>query len=400
MDHGLVLIRMGAALTGAGILFSLWASPDRLRSLPAVVINVVGVVLVLGVTGRLLPAVSRRIRHGHVTAFFLAAAFFALGAALFTSRWPAYKLSWLNSVYVALPSIRSLPFAWASEGLQPNQTGGILAVCTGFAVALALDRSGLRRVYRLFAAFLSLAGFVVVFLTGSRAALAALMVAVLLVILVRTRRWLWAWVTGLAVALVGSFASGLLADVARFFLRDESLETKLVARLDIWAAAARGIEDHFLTGIGLNVFNQVMPVRYPYQTVGLSYPVSQAHNLFLDVALSIGLLGILGFVALLLGSVIVAVRGSRQDAPSNTICTGLLASIAAFVVFGLIDSISLAIPTSFVVWLWACALVVLERKDRTTVCEDRYNHTDLPADPCGDSLGGGGDTGSGLKEVL
>jgi exopolysaccharide production protein ExoQ len=142
------------------------------------------------------------------------------------------------------------------------------------------------------------------------------------------------------------------------------LSTKLVARLDIWSSALRGIQDHLLTGIGLRVFNQVMPTRYPYQTVGLSYPVSQAHNLFLDVALAIGLPGILGLLMLLFGSIILAIDGMKRDVVTQATSIGIFASIVAFLIFGITDSISLSTPTSFIIWVWACALALLQRQPR------------------------------------
>jgi O-antigen ligase len=374
----LALIRLGAGFVGLALLASLWASPDRLASLPWFIIAMVGVVLVLAVTGRWLTRVAKRIRPAHLVAFFLAATFIALGSALLTSRWPSYKLSWLNAVYAFLPSIRSLPFWWTQQGLQPNQTGAMLAVCTGLTAALALTSwyetpGGAARwtadgsaspIWRWIAAFLSIAGVIVVYMTGSRAALAGLVVAILLILVVRTSRWLWAWGAGIGATVVGLYASGQLTPIFHFFVHDETLDTKLVARLDIWSSALRGIEDHPLTGIGLGVFNKVMPVRYPYQTVGLSYPVTQAHNLFLDVALAIGLPGTLGLAMLLLGSVLLAIAGLRLSGTSRVLSLGILASIAAFLVFGITDQISLSIPTSFIVWLWACGLAIIHERAR------------------------------------
>ena len=52
MPHlSLRLIRLGTALIGLAVLFSFWASPDRLQSLPWVVLALTGIALVLVVTG-------------------------------------------------------------------------------------------------------------------------------------------------------------------------------------------------------------------------------------------------------------------------------------------------------------------------------------------------------------
>jgi O-antigen ligase len=357
-DLGLHFIRLGSALVGVGLLLSLWASPDRLASLPWFLVDLVGVALVLVWTGPLLPVARRRLRSEHLVWFFLAAAFLSLVVTLFTSRWPAYKLSWLNHVYAALPSVRSLPWTWMQAGLSPNQTGGILALCTAFAVAVAVA-PGVAKRQRVPAIVLSVAGLVGVFITGSRAALAGLATAILVLVIARAWRWVWIWGPALLITALGLLASGAFQRSVTFFVHDETLDTKLVARLDIWTSAADGIQDHFFSGIGLGVFNQVMPVRYPYQTVGLAYPVSQAHNLLLDIALAIGVPGAVGFAVLVVGLLIISIRGTRRDTPSRVVCLGILASIVVYLVFGITDSISLSIPTSFVVWLWACALGVL-----------------------------------------
>ena len=353
---GVVFIRLGAVLVGVATLFSLWASPDRLTSLPWSVIALAGVALVLLATGPGLAMLSRKIRPQYLVWFFLVSGFIALLSALLTSRWPAYKLAWLSTVYSALPSIRS--FSWGGQGLQPNQTGGFLAVCTAFAAAVAAAPSsprGRRRV----ALGLTVLGSIVVFMTGSRAALAGLLVVYFAILVVRSRRFIWAWAGGVVAAGIGLFVSGQASTLLNFFLQDEGLDTKLASRLDIWSSALRGIDDHFFTGIGLGVFNQVIPARYPYHVVGLSFPVSQAHNLFLDVALAIGFPGLVGFALVLAGSAILALKWIRDDSPTAPIALGILCSLGVYLVFGITDSISLSVPTSFIVWLWSVSSVVL-----------------------------------------
>jgi O-antigen ligase len=357
-DMALTLTRVGAGFVGAALILSMWASPDRMASLPWFLIAIVGVVLVILVTGPLRAILRRRLAPKHLLWFFLAIGYTTLVVTLFTTRWPVYKLSWLNSVYAALPSVRSVSWWWVQPGLHPNQTGGMMALCTAFAVAVTGGRDIPGRM-RIPAAALSLLGVVAVFMTGSRAALAGLVLGILVILMARTARWLWAWLPGLALALVGLLASGMLTRMVNFFVHDETVDTKLVARLDIWTSAVHGIQDHFISGIGLGVFNQVMPFRYPYQTVGLTYSVSQAHNLVLDTALAIGVPGAFGFVALIVGLLIMAIRESKQGKAASVVSLGLLSSLIVYLVFGITDSISLSIPTSFIVWLWVCSVTVL-----------------------------------------
>ena len=60
-DLDLRLIRAGAGLLGLALLFSMWASPDRLLSLPWFLIAIVGVLVVLVVTGQWLPFFARKV---------------------------------------------------------------------------------------------------------------------------------------------------------------------------------------------------------------------------------------------------------------------------------------------------------------------------------------------------
>jgi O-antigen ligase len=334
----------------------------------------VGITLVLLVTGPWLAPLAGRLRTRQLAWFYL---IFGLGAvlvALFTSRWPPYKLGWLNAIYSALPSIGSL--SWAGEGLQPNQTGAILAVLTAFAAAIAASPASPPRRRRT-ALVLVVLGAIVVFMTGSRAALAGLLLVYGAAVLYRTRRLLWAWALGMVVLAFAILTSGQSSRLLGFFVHEEGLDTKLASRLDIWSSALRGIEDHFFSGIGLGVFNEVIPARYPYHVVGLSFPVSQAHNLFLDIALSIGVPGLVGFVLVLVGSVMLAVKAIAEKTSGSLIALGILGSLVVYLVFGVTDSISLSVPTSFIVWLWSCSLVILYEKFRRRHLDGRITAASL-----------------------
>jgi len=338
----------------AAFVVSFLTSPNRNASLPWTIMGLVGSLGLIVFSGPGQTWVRRFRSSAAATWLFLAFGGIALAVALFATDWPAHKLAWLERLYGSLPSVQSLPW-WNVKGLQANQTGGILAVCTAFAFAVVSTRTMPRGV-RWLAGLLAVMGSTVVFMTGSRAALGGLMLAGLVVAIIRTRKWLSVWGTGLAASGWLLLASGRLPALARLILRDESLEVKMVARLDIWLAAFKGIEDHFFTGIGLGVFNQVMPFRYPYETVGLSYSVSQAHNVFLDVALCLGIPGLLGFLLVILGIVVSAIHGLRSDISGDATSLGILASLIVYLVFGITDSISFAVPTSLIIWIWGTVL--------------------------------------------
>ncbi|MCZ7664322.1 MAG: O-antigen ligase family protein [Thermoleophilia bacterium] len=363
--RGFFALRLGAWLFVVASLASLWATPDLSASLPAVLQLLAGAALVLILAGWME---KKRPAGISTTSRLLDAClllgFGVLALTLLGTRWPEYKLSFLSGLYGALPSLRSLPLGILSREMSPNQAGGILATFVAFGLAPAFTRSrvsgALLRRQRIAARALVGAGTVVVFMTGSRAALAGIAAALLLVTVAAGRRWLW--VPGIAAGTL-ALASGVDRSVPGHLLglliRDETIGTKLVARLDIWSSALNGIQDHAFTGIGLGVLNEVLPIRYPYESVGLTYTVTQAHNIFLDTALTLGLLGLGALVCLLLGMGLSVAQSSGRDANQKLMAKGVMAATVVFVVFGMTDSLSLSTPASVVLWLWAIILIIV-----------------------------------------
>lgn len=363
-------MRLGAALLALAAVVSLAASPDRRTSLPYVVQALLGAGCLLAVAGRPARAVRRLATPDRLITAFVGLGYVALVGILLSTRWPAYKLSFLSGVYAALPSIRSLPISLLAQGLTPNQAGGLMAGFTAVAVAITLDPGRLLRSSatdatedavshrrRVSAGVLTICGVMVVFMTGSRAALAAVGVATLVMLILRTRRWLLLPAGGAVIAVaLAIFRPGLPGSLFAIFLRDETVETKLVARLDIWRSVLGAIQDHVFTGIGLGVLNQVLPFRYPYETVGLSFTVTHAHDVYLDTALTLGIFGLVGLMLLLAGIVYTALAVPDGLFATRNYARAMLAATVVFMIFGITDALSLSTPSSIVLWVWAITL--------------------------------------------
>lgn len=364
MKHpGLTMMRLGAALLALAAVVSLVVSPDRRTSLPYVVQVLLGAGCLLAVAGRPVPLIRRLLAPDRLITVFVGLGYVALAAMLVSTRWPAYKLSFLSGVYAALPSIRSLPISLFAQGLTPNQAGGLMATFTAVGLAVALapppggDDAGRWRRRRVAAGVLGGCGIIVVFMTGSRAALAAVGVATLVVLILRDRRWLLLPAGGaVAAAVLTIIRPGLPGSLLGIFLRDETLETKLVARLDIWRSVLRAIQDHVFTGTGLGVLNQILPLRYPYETVGLSFTVTHAHDIYLDTALTLGILGLVGLMLLLAGIIYTASAVPDGFFAARNYARGMLAATVVFMIFGITDALSLSTPSSIVLWVWAITL--------------------------------------------
>lgn len=374
---GLLLVQWGGTLLALGGVVSWSAAPDRVSSLPWYGQLLLGsfVVLVLSATSSEARLVARRRLRMGTGANVLSGATLAVGYVLaitlpLLTAWRADKVPWLSPVYATIPSLAPYAPSWVGAGISPNQTGGILASFAAFSIGFLLHccrtdpaPSWLQRIRAAGpTALLGAIATAVVVLSWSRAALAALLVATFFALVLRDRRWLWGaiglFAAGMAVALVRPSAFGAVGDL---LLREEPLETKLLARADIWLSALQGIVDHAFTGIGLGTLNDVIPVRYPYETVGLSYTVSQAHNMLLDTALTLGLPAASGFALLSAGLLAMAAAGLEGRTRGHQgMVVGAGAAFVACLVFGLTDALSLSTPSSLLFWLWAAVVLVLK----------------------------------------
>src|SRR5680860_679407 len=165
----------------------------------------------------------------------------------------------------------------------------------------------------------------------------------------------------------------LLPDIPREFLQrfmhDAPLQTKLLGRADIWASALKGIADHPFAGIGPGALNQVLPVRYPYGVVGLGYTVTQAHNIVLDTALTMGVVGAIGVVCALTGGIWWGVRHARMTpllGVPATCARAFTAPLVTFAVFGMTDALSFSSPSSLLFWASLAGLLWATRSERAS----------------------------------
>lgn len=374
------LVQAGAILLGTAILASLFATPSVSASAPWIATGLAGCGLVL--TAIMTP--RRRLwTPRRITFTGVALCAFLFVAGVLTIDWPEYKYAWLSPLYQHMPSLSSLGIQGLGEGLQPNQIGGVWAAATAFCTAVGLaslgrqgDTTGGRKPILCASWLAAVIGACLVFLSGSRAALAALAVAVVCALVICSRRWLLLFVPGIAALCMAQASHHrLIPSVAQLLLHDEGATTKAVTRLDIWGSALRAFEDHPLTGIGLGVFNNIVPVRYPYSSVGLTYSVSQAHNVFLDTAVSLGIVGLAGLLLALIGTSLLAIRIRAKRDDRSPLALGLLSVLVVYIVFGIPDALSFSSPSSLVLWVsLSGTLVCLRlRYPALTGCPDTGN---------------------------
>jgi O-antigen ligase len=198
-------------------------------------------------------------------------------------------------------------------------------------------------------------------LTFSRAGwLLSLPAAFLTVGLFRRRRTLWVMVAALLVCFVVLLP---LAGTQRLASLLNLEEGTTFRRLELWKAAWEMIQDHPLTGVGLDNFLY----RYPdymrpeaWQEPNLSHP----HNIVLDFWTRLGVGGLAVLVWLLASFYRSAVRLYRRlpDSDDRAIILGWIASMAAMLAHGLVDHSFFLVDLALVFFLtlgWVSALTAL-----------------------------------------
>jgi len=277
------------------------------------------------------------------------------GFALVSVRWNEYKLSFIPaSLYDWLPRL-------VSDTVHPNVMAGALVILLPLLLGWLLfawsDHLRWERVSLLLAV-----GFMmlVLGLTKSRGAWIGLAAALLALVWLR-----WRW--GLAV--LGLVAAGLAVWVASLgwgavleALTAHEALSGLDIRLEIWSRGLYMIQDFPFTGIGMGEYGPLADRLYPFflQPPG---SIPHAHNLFMQVAVDLGLPGLVAWLVVFTGAAACAWRvwrlGQRQgESWMWALGAGLIASQVALVVHGLTDATTWGVRPAPLVWaLWglACA---------------------------------------------
>ncbi len=307
---------------------------------------------------------------------------------LLGTEW-SHKFSFLAPVLVALP-IRITGLPGAESGLHPNEVAGALLWVIPYSLALCIAWSfgfvhsgGHWRVNRrqsllhavvlilLGGASLLMAG--VFILTQSRGGFIALGATLLLMLLVAGRESRRLVIGVILVALVIGALSyiyvgpdrlkGLAFGSSAGAEQALSLDT-LEGRIEVWSRAIYGIQDFPFTGMGMNTFRTVVNVLYPLFLVSPEVDIGHAHNEFLQVALDLGIPGLIAFIALYLGAFWMLFQTWRHaryrlldyevwgsNLPIVALVLGLGGGLLAHMLYGLTDAVALGAKPGVLFWM-------------------------------------------------
>lgn len=322
------------------------------------------------------------------------AAFVGVGAVILTvgalgTGWYA-KVSLLKPLVLRLPKqLVELPGA-EGQAINANQLAGATLLYLPIAIALAIGwwREGRRRLALV--ALVAAGGVAgLLLLTQSRSgwiggAGGLVALAVLTGLASRQRRIRLAailLVVVLALALGGVLATLGSQSIAALWPSDTGNSAEGVAgpislsdRVEIWSRAVYAIQDFPFTGVGLGTFRRVVGLLYPLFTISPDIDIAHAHNIFLQVALDVGVPGLIAYLALLWVAGAVAWHVARRGPPLlQALAIGLLAALVSLHLYGLTDALALGSKPGLAFWMILGLLAALPRVMDTEL-QNRFPH--------------------------
>lgn len=229
------------------------------------------------------------------------------------------------------------------ETINPNILAGALVMIIPLGLALALRRGWANRWWRLLLWAPVLLMGNALLLSQSRGSWLALAVAILVL------GWLF-WPRLFAIFFGTAMIMGAIIwwqGSAHGFLDHDlvySAQASLLRRLDIWRLSLQMLAERPITGIGLGTYEQTFTAYFPnLPLIGGRLAPPHAHNLFVQVALDLGIPGLLAYLCLLAALVrplFSHIQYSKKIHHHHTypLACGVLSSVAAMVVFGCFDN--------------------------------------------------------------
>jgi putative inorganic carbon (HCO3(-)) transporter len=134
------------------------------------------------------------------------------------------------------------------------------------------------------------------------------------------------------------------------------------------------IQDFPFTGVGLGTFRRVVGLLYPLFTISPDIDIAHAHNIFLQVALDVGVPGLIAYLALLWVAGAVAWHVARGGPPLlQALAIGLLAALVSLHLYGLTDALALGSKPGLAFWMILGLLAALPRVVDTEL-QNRFPH--------------------------
>jgi putative inorganic carbon (hco3(-)) transporter len=336
-----VFIRSPANISILGLLImlpvTLWVTENPQKTLTEVSLLLVGIGVFYLISSLCYSAeILRKLVALYVLAGLMIIIVIPAGVNWYLRPQPAFLLN----VYRIIPHIKVF-------AIHPNTLAVSLLTFLPFCLGLLLFSAGkMRTLEWIFTSIVVLLGLGLLLFTQSVGGWTGLAVAFLLLIYLRWRR------IGLLLILVicGILVSFLIFGqpvALKAFTIHEIVEPLRVRSL-LWVRALYLIRDFPITGIGMGTYHQVVDALYPlfnYPPESILYP--HPHNVYLQIAVDLGLPGLAAWLFLLINTLFAAWQiyctgRERCDPWLIGLGAGLLVSQVGLMIHGLVDNVVLA----------------------------------------------------------
>jgi putative inorganic carbon (HCO3(-)) transporter len=293
------------------------------------------------------------------------------GVAILLAISAILMVSWVNKFRFLPALLPSSVISFLGEAVHPNVMAGILLLfIAGILAWFVFVWGQVSRLQRIELITVIFCMMIIFGLTQSRGALIALAIAVILLTLLRFKR---SWIL---VVIGGVVAVTLIFQIGpEKIWRSVGVETGGIStfnqREEIWLRAILIIRDFPLTGIGIGNFRSVTDYFYPFSSTLLN--VDHAHNLFLQIAIDLGLPGLITWLACWFTILGMAWQLYRKgEGRLRALGAAILCSQTALGVHGLIDCVTWNTRPAVIVWvIWGITVAAWLQLRRATAGEIR-----------------------------
>ena len=279
-----------------------------------------------------------------------------------------FAVDWLTEQKVFLPLALYRPFRLLlPDPIHRNVMAGSMITLIPLPLALALSLPAAPRKRQwLKGALLTVCALqiAILILTRSRGGYVALVVGLWLTLWLSGRR---RWALGFLLLCAVLFAVLVTRPQVEVASQTDAAQAALDPstwgfRQHVWRTALFIIGDFPFTGVGMGTFNDVVALLY-----GFYSPENPGtHNLFLQVGVDLGILGLTSFLAILLIVLWAGWQARRRldamhEPALRAVAVGGLAGIVATITHGLLDHHTWGSKGAFIPWVVMGLVVALHR---------------------------------------
>lgn len=180
----------------------------------------------------------------------------------------------------------------------------------------------------------------------------------------RTSRRTWTWVLGFALLGVTIFA--VASRISVLTDRLNLFGVTGVFRIQLWQSAVNMFIDHPWFGVGLDNFLYAYRGRYILEAAWQEPNLSHPHNIILDFATRLGILGLLAGGWMIWQTIQELIRALLVADPEwLPVAVGMGGALVAMLAHGIVDHSLFLVDLSFLFFLITGVLVWLNREEQT-----------------------------------